>query len=95
MLALVFQGKGQCQKAFFRISGSGDDVRHFRLSGGDGAGLVQCDDLNLSGALQGFARFEEDSVFGAQPVADHNGHRRRQPQRAGAGDHQNGDGAGQ
>ena len=60
------------------------------LSFGDGAGLVQHDGVNVVGDLQDLAGSDQDALPGAETRAHHDGGRRCQAQRAGAGDHQHG-----
>ena len=69
----------------------GDNFDHIRLPLRDGAGLVEQDGRQGAGAFEGFAAAEEDAGFGAASAADHDGGRRRQPEGAGAGDHEHGD----
>ena len=73
--------------------GGGDDVRHLRPPFGERARFIQHHRIHLGQLLYGFCRFDEDAPAGARARRSHDGHRRGQPQRAGAGNHQHGDGA--
>ena len=64
------------------------DVRHRRLALRDRAGLVQHDRLQLLGPLQRLGAAEQDAVLRALARAHHDRGRRRQAQRARAGDDQ-------
>ena len=66
-----------------------------RLDGGDrrsplgeGAGLVDHKGVDLLEALEGFGVLDKHALAGASADADHNGHGRRQAERAGACDDQ-------
>ena len=93
MLTLLFQGIGICQKLLFCYSVCRDHIRHFRFAAGDGPCLIQCDDLRPSRFLQGNSCFEQDTVFCAHTVADHDRHRRGKPKGARAAYNQNGNGS--
>ena len=73
----------------------GNDVGQDGLAGRQRAGLVQNDRPHRPRPLQRLGVFDEDAVFRPLAHADHQGGRRRQPQRAGAGDDEDGDEAGQ
>ena len=95
MLAFAFQSRRQRQQCMGVYALRRDHIRHPGLAAGDGAGLIQRHDLHPAHLLQRGSRFEQDPVFRAQTAAHHDGHRRRQPQRAGAADHQHGNSPGQ
>ena len=91
MLGLAFQGGGNPHQ-LFRICCAGENVRHLRLAGGEGAGLVQHHGVHPVQVFQRLGVLEQHAHLGATAGADHDGHRRGQSQRAGAGDHQHGNG---
>ena len=64
-------------------------------AGGDGAGLVEDDGVDLAGGLQDLRALDQDAQLGAAPGADQQRGRRGQAQGAGAGDDQYGDGGGE
>ena len=68
-----------------------DEIGDGGLAASDGAGFVEQNGRQLAGAFQGFAVTEEDTGFSAASAADHDGGRRRQSERAGAGDDEHGD----
>ena len=72
-------------------AGHRDHLCQRRLAARDGAGFIEQDCGQRCGALQCLAAAEEDAGFGAASAADHDGGRRRQAQRAGAGDNEHGD----
>ena len=92
MLGLAFQ-RGSDPHQRFPADRAGEDVRHLRLAGGEGAGLVQHHGVHPVQVFQRFGILEQHAHLGAPAGADHDGHRRGQSQRAGAGDHQHGNGA--
>ncbi len=61
----------------------------------NGPGLIEKNGLHSLNAFQTLATFDEDALFRSPARADHNGRRRRQSQRAGAGHHQHGNGCDQ
>ena len=91
MLGLALQSDGCADQLDFRITFHRQHVRHNGLAGGDGAGLIQGDNLHPARILQRSSGFEQDAVLRAHAAAHHDGHRRRQAQGAGAGNHQHGD----
>ena len=95
MLALLFKGRGEAHKLLRGHAVRGQDVGDSGLAGGDGAGLVERDNLRAAGLLERDGGFEEDAVFRAHAAADHDGDRGRKAERARAADDQNGDAAGQ
>ena len=69
-----------------------DQVGHVGLAFGDGAGLVQDDDVSLAHGFQRSGGLEQDACLGAGTAAHHDGHRGRQTQGAGTADDQDADG---
>ena len=67
------------------------DVGHARLALGDRPGLVEHDGVELVRGLERGAVADQDAVLGALAGADHDRRRRRQAERARAGDDQHGD----
>ena len=63
-----------------------------RLAFGQGAGLVDDQRVDLLHQLERLGILDEHAGARAAAGADHDRHRRRQPERAGAGDDQHGDG---
>ena len=61
------------------------------MPGRDGAGFIQQNGAQGLASFQRLAVAEEDARFRAPPRAHHDGGRRGQAQRAGAGDHEHGD----
>ena len=84
MFTLLLQRAGFPDQLLFRISVRGADVCHLRFAGGDGSGFVQRNDLYPAGVFQRFTGLEQDPVFRAHAVTDHNRHRGCQPQGTGA-----------
>ena len=93
MLAFGLERDGGLQQLLLRHAGSGNEIRDLRLAGGDGAGLVECDDARPARMLKARGRLEKDAVLRAHAAADHDGHRRGQTQRARAADDEHGDAA--
>ena len=92
VFTLGLQRSRQGEEFCFRDPLCGDQVGDRGFPPGDRAGLVQDHGLDLAGGLQGGGRLEEDAVLGTHTAAHHDGHGGGQPQRAGAGDHQDADG---
>ena len=63
----------------------------FRLALGEGPGLVDQQRIDALEPLQRLGAFHEHARLRAAPGADHDRHRRRQPQRARTGDDEHGD----
>ena len=91
MFAAFFQGSSDGDEVFFRAF-QGKNIRDFRTAFGNGTGLVHDDRVDGMGRFQGFAGFDEDTVFSPFASADHDGDWRSQAQGARAGDDQDGDG---
>ena len=92
MLTLHLQRIGKTQQIILCPSGCRKHICHLRPPRCDGSCLVQRNNLNSSGILQCLARLEQDSILCTHPVSDHDGDRRRQPQRARARDDKHSDG---
>ena len=88
MFTLLLQGSGKAHQYLLRHTVCGQDIRHARLAAGDGASFIQGNDLGFTGLLQRNRGFEKNAVFSAHTIANHNGNRRCQAQRAGAADDQ-------
>ena len=73
----------------------GHHVVDGHLAGGHGAGLVEHDRVDPAGRLEHLGALDQDAELGAAPGADHQRRRRRQAQRARAGDDQHGDRGGE
>ena len=72
-----------------------DDVDERHAAGGDGAGLVEHDRVDLAGGLEHLGALDEDAELGAAAGADQQRGGRGQAERARAGDDQHGDGGGE
>jgi hypothetical protein len=66
-------------------------VGQLGLAAGERAGLVEHNGVDLFEEFQALAAFEEHAALGTLPRAHHDGRRRCQPQRTGAGHHQHRD----
>ena len=75
MLAAALERGGQTQEALLRLPLGGDQIGHARLAGGDGAGLVECNDLDASRSLKRGGSLEQNALSGADAAADHDRHR--------------------
>ena len=95
MFTPALQRSGHAQQRLRGNALRAQHVRDLRFAGGDGAGLVQGDDLRAPRVFQRDGGLEQHAVLRAHAVAHHDGHWRGQSQRAGAGDDQYGDGPGQ
>ena len=95
VLTLLLQGQGQAEELLLTDAGGGQNICYLGLAAGDGAGLVQGNNVHFPGLLQGGGGFEQDAVLGAHAVAHHDSHRSRQTQGAGTADDQHGDAPGQ
>ena len=94
MLALLLKRCCSREKHFFRDAFCGQEIRHLRLAGGDGTGLVEHDRIHAAGLLEGLRRLIQNAVLCAHTVADHDGDRRRQAECARAADDEHADAAG-
>ena len=95
MLAAAFQRRRDLQQVLFGYAALRQYIGHLRLSACNRPGFVQTDNLRIAALLKCLRRFEKNSVSGADTVADHDCHRRRQTQRARAGNHKDADRPGQ
>ena len=95
MLAGALDACGQPQHFVLVEARRGDDRRHRRLAFGQRAGLVDDQRVDLLHALQRLGILDQHADFGAAADADHDRHRRGEPERAGAGDDQHADGGDQ
>ena len=95
VFALLLQAAGQLQQLLLGKAGRRAKVRHPGRADGDGACLIQGDDLRLPRALQGGGGLKQNAVLGPDAVADHDGHRRGKAQRTGAADDEHRDAPGQ
>ena len=71
------------------------DVDERHLAGGDGAGLVEHDGVDLAGRFEHLRSLDQDAELRAAAGADHQRGRRGQSERAWAGDDQHRDGGGE
>lgn len=86
-----------CQPQDFGLVGAvgGAHGQQGHAPGGDGAGLVEDDGVDPARGLQYLRALDQDAQLGAASGADQQRGRRGQPQGAGAGDDQYGDGGGE
>jgi len=89
VFAAGLQGRGDPQHG---VGVRADDVGDRWLAERQGAGLVEGDDLDGVRAFQRGGVAYQDAAAGGDAGADHDRGGRRQAERAGAGDHQDGDG---
>ena len=92
MFALGLQSQGGLEQGLLGDVLCRDQVGHVGLAFGDGAGLVQDDDVGLAHSFQGSGSLEQDACFRACAAAHHDGHRGSQTQGAGTADDQDADG---
>ena len=76
MLAFFLECVGCGQKLGFAYAACRDKIRNARLAAGYGARLIKRNDLRLSRFLKRYRSFEQNAVFCAHSVADHDGDRR-------------------
>ncbi|MNE00361.1 hypothetical protein D3C80_927690 [compost metagenome] len=88
---LAFDGGNQGQDVILVKAVGHAQVGQFGAAGGQGAGLVEGDDLDPLQGLQGLALAEQDAQLGGAAHADHDGGRSGQTHGAGAGDDQHRD----
>ena len=93
VLASQFETSGHAEQEFFGHVAGSHDLDDARLTGGDGAGLVQQHGVGVTGSLQAGGCLEQNAVFCTHTAADHDGNRRCQAQCAGAADDQHADAA--
>ena len=92
VLAVALGGRDQAQDLVLVDAVGGRDRDDLGLAARQGAGLVEHDGVERCRLLERQRVLEEDAALGAQPGADHDGRRGRQPERVGAGDDDDGDG---
>ena len=82
VLGSVLDGADEAQHLSLGASVDRDDVDERHAPGGDGAGLVQHDGVDLPGGLEHLGPLDEDAELGAATGADQQGRRRGQTERA-------------
>jgi hypothetical protein len=92
VLARALDRRGEAQKLVRVEAFGGEHVCHVGPPFRYRARLVEHDRLNLLDGLKRLAAAYEHACLCAAPRADHDGSRRREPERAGAGDDEHGDG---
>ena len=95
VLGAVLDGARQPQHLVGVLAVGGHHVGEGHLAGRHGAGLVEHDGVDAPGRLEHLGTLDEDAELGAAAGADHEGGRRRQPERARARDDQHGDRGGE
>ena len=95
MFGATLQGRGQREEFLLRNALCRQNVRCGRFAAGDGARLVEDDDLRLAGLFERDGRLEEHAVSGAKAAAHHDGDRRGEAEGAGTADDENRDAPGQ
>src|SRR3546814_604850 len=85
MLGRPLDASGEPQQFALLMAGGGDDAGNRGAPFGQRPGLVDDERVDLLHSLQGFGILDEDAEPRAPPDADHDRHRRRQSQCAGAG----------
>ena len=90
----MFQCIGHGKQLFLPDAGRRQDVCHLRFAAGDGACLIQGNDIYFARLFQRDRCLEQDAVFRSHAVAHHDGHRCGQTQGAGTADHQHRDSSG-
>ena len=95
----VLGGVLECAGEAERVGGvgavDGDDVDECHAAGGDGAGLVEDDGVDLAGRLEDLGSLDEDPELGAAAGADEECGGCGESEGAGAGDDQHGDRGGE
>ena len=90
VLTFGFQRSRQRQQPLFRNALGRNPIRNPGLPLRNGSGFVQDHNVRLSGLFQTNRGFEQDAVFRAHTVANHNCHRCGKSQGAGTADNQHG-----
>ena len=88
MFAAALDAGGEAQDLRLVKAAAGDDRDHLRLAFGQRAGLVDHQRVDLFHPLQRFGILDQHAGLRAAADADHDRHRRGEPERAGAGDDQ-------
>ena len=91
MLRLGLHRGGKRQQLGFAEGGDGLDGDQRRLALGQRTGLVDDQRIDLFKCLQGFGILHQHASPGTPAGADHDRHGRGEPERARAGDDQDGD----
>ena len=92
MLAAALQAGDQTDHAVLGLAADGDHRDQLRLALRERAGLVERQGVDFLQRLQRFGVLDENAGACAASGADHDRHRRRQPERARASDDQHRDG---
>ena len=95
VLGGVLEGTDEAEHLVAVGAVDGDDVDERHAAGGDGAGLVEHDGVDLSGRFEDLWSLDEDPELGAAAGADEQRGRGGETEGAGAGDDQHGDGGGE
>ena len=95
MLAPPLEARGQAQELGLVVARQGHDGDEPRLALGERARLVDDERVDLLQHLERLGVLDEHARRRAAPGADHDRHRRREPERARAGDDQHRDGVDQ
>ena len=95
MLALLLERERAEEKLFLTDALCRDEIGHDRLAVCDGAGFVEDNDLRFTGFFERNSGFEENAVFRAETVADHDRNGRGETERAGAADDKHRNAAGE
>ena len=88
MLRWLFQAGRRLQKRLLGDTVQRNEIRHTRLSFGNGSGFVQHHCGHGPQRLQPFRGLDQNPVLRTLAGSHHDGHRCGKPQGAGAGDHQ-------
>ena len=91
MLGTHLGGAHQGHHRLIAQVGDVDEIGHEGLALGDGSGLVEDDGIDVRRRFQAFAVADIDAALSRLAGADHDRGRRRQTERARAGNQQNGD----
>ena len=92
MLGGRLDGAGEPEHVAARSAVERRDVGELHPALGDRARLVEDDGRDPARPLEDLRALDEDAELRAAPGADHERGRRREPERAGAGDDEHGDG---
>ena len=92
VLAVALGGRDQAQHLVLVDAVGGGDRDDLGLAAGERAGLVEHDGVQRGRLLERHRVLEQDAALGAEPGADHDRRRGRQPERVRAGDDDDGDG---
>ena len=86
MFTLLFKSSRQRHQTFCLHPFNRKDISRYWLAFGNRSGLIQRDNVHLTGLFQGNRRLEHDTVTGTHTVAYHNSNRSRKSQSARATD---------